>query len=535
VIATDISLGEGLTADSFALAGGNHEFFVATAADTSLVGVILDGNAHVTRRTLGTKDDTGLRPFAAFNGSEYLVLWDRGKGAVVRGGAVTAIAPLGFTPASLTAAGRRFIATTAAAGVLRAVVLDDGGTSTVADIDSIPPVAAAWNGNALLVAYARETFGWGTTYARLVDATGAPATPEIPIAFAPPSQTAPSIAAADEREALTVWSEREEASIDFRARAALLRDGVAGASIDLGPSGAKPSVAFGASTYLAVWARHDGDWFIEGRRVARDGTPLDAAPFLILHSSITQDAVVSFDGENFVVASVIYPSAAALGEVVAVRVRPDGAVLDPEGIVVHRVTGVQRIISPPVIASSGDGSIILWREQRDLFAATLGGGATKIAELVEVQPTVAWTGTTYIVAWTDIFARALRWAALDASGNPTGTPGALPLVAANVIDPPAVARFGDGALIAWVDISSGSIDRNIRAIRVAADGSLLAAPFDVAASEQPESAIAAAGSASAVRFAYQRAIDFPGAFRLPRVFTRVIVEGSAPRRRVAAR
>src|SRR5205085_3434561 len=103
-----------------------------------------------------------------FNGSEYLVLWDRGKGAVVRSGTITPIPTLPFAPASLTAIGSRFIATTAAtADVLRTVLLDENGieqqTSIVADIDSVPPVAAAWNGSALLVAHAKETAGWGTT------------------------------------------------------------------------------------------------------------------------------------------------------------------------------------------------------------------------------------------------------------------------------------------------------------------------------------------------------------------------------------
>jgi len=247
---------------------------------------------------------------------------------------------------------------------------------------------------------------------------------------------------------------------------------------------------------------------------------------------------VTFDGENFVVASAIYPASAPLGEIIAVRIRPDGTVLDPNGIAVHAVTGVQRLLSPPLIASNGQGSLILWREQDDLFAATLSrggtpGGATKLAGLVDVAPSIAWTGATYIVTWTDIFARALRWTALDASGNPAGTPGALPLAAANVLDPPLAVRLGDGALIAWVDLAG--LDTNIRALRVAAGGALLAGPFDVAASAQPENAIAAAGGASAVRFVYQRAIDFPGTFRLPRVFTRSVAEGMAPRRRAASR
>ena len=47
----------------------------------------------------------------------------------------------------------------------------------------------------------------------------------------------------------------------------------------------------------------DGDWLMEGRRV------------------------VAFDGANFIVASV-----ADLGTVVAARVRPDGTLLDPEGL-----------------------------------------------------------------------------------------------------------------------------------------------------------------------------------------------------------
>lgn len=543
--ATDINLGDGLTSDYFGLAARNNDFLVVTSAGSTVVGFTIDHNARITHRALGTSDTYALRPLVAFHGSESLVLWDH-QGVVVRGdGTITPIAPLSFAPATLTAVGEHFIATTTAAGVMRTVVLDENGserqTTTVAEAPGrdLVPVAAAWNGSALLVAYSKEIVGTGTTYATLVDATGAPINPDAPeraIVLTPRSQTSPAIATADEHDALTVWTEREEASIQTVARAALLRDGVAGTPLDLRPSGAKTSIAFGASMYFVVWSRHDGDYVIEGRRLTRDGTPLDAAPLPILHTNIAQPAAVTFDGENFVVASIIYPSAA--GSAVAVRVRPDGSVVDPEAIVLHRGNGFQRLLNPPIIASNGERSIVLWLEQTDLLACSISrdgtpGGVVKVGEQVAVLPSVAWTGATYIVSWTDIFAHALRWTALDSSGNPTGTPAMLQLAAANTIDPTATARFADGALIAWADIVTPT-NTDIRALRVAADGSLLGSPFTVAASPLPESAIAASGGATGIRIVYQRAIEFPGTFRLSRVFTRGIGE-AVPRRRAAAR
>ena len=197
----------------------------------------------------------------------------------------------------------------------------------------------------------------------------------------------------------------------------------------------------------------------------------------------------------------------------------------------------ERLFGPPVIASNGDGSIILWQRGRDLLASVLARGgaasaAVKIANLVEVPASVVWTGMSYIVAWPDIFAHALRWTPLDASGNPTGSPGMLPLLPATTTERAAIARVGDGAIIAWAHIA-GPANTDIRALRVAANGSQEGEPFTIAASQLSESALAMAGGGAGARVAYQRPIDFPGTFGLPRVFTREIGVVPLPRRRPA--
>jgi hypothetical protein len=560
VIATDISLGQGLPDPYFGLAAGKSEFMMVTSINDALIGIAVDDDGHYTikYRDLGVHGTIGRRPFAAFNGSDFLVLWDRAGALVREDGNIVPIPPLASPAASLTVVGQRTIVTTAVAGEMRAVILDSNGveqqsTTVVQAPDrDFAPLTAAWNGRALLAAYVKGQIGFGTTYVKFVDASGAlidpsarqrrellePSASGNAIAFAPVAQKAPAIAAADDHDALAVWTEREEASIRTFTRAVVLRDGVADdAPIDIGPSGASSTVAFGESSYLVVTTRLDSMYSIEGRRVARDGTPIDAAPFPILSAAIAQPGAVAFDGANFVVAAVIYSSAADRGRVVAVRVRPDGTVLDPNGITVYTPSGVQRLLNPPIIASNGDGSIILWREGRDLLAATLSRAGTptaavKVSALVDVPPSVAWSGSSYMVSWTDIFAHALRWAPLDAAGNPTGSPGMLPLAAANPIDATATARLGDGALIAWADLST-TFDTDIRALRVASDGSRQGDPFTVAASQLPEWALVATGGRAGARIAYERAIDYPGTFRLSRVFTRPVAEAPPPRRRAA--
>ena len=110
--------------------------------------------------------------------------------------------------------------------------------------------------------------------------------------------------------------------------------------------------------------------------------------------------------------------------------------------------------------------------------------------------------------------------------------GRLLLAAANWIDATATARLGDGALIAWADLSA-TFDTDIRAVRVASDGSQQGDRFTVAASPLPESALVATGGRAGARIAYERAIDYPGTFRLSRVFTRTVAEAPPPRKRAA--
>jgi hypothetical protein len=441
-----------------------------------------------------------------------------------------------------------------APGALRTAILDANGVEqqrppiVEAPGRDVMPTAAAWNGSALLVSYSIGRVGYGTMYAKFVDRSGAlidpsaqqrrellePAAPGRVIAFAPEGQMRPAIAPAHDHEALAVWSERTEGSAEFLARAVVLRDGAAaGDPIVIGSSGTSASVAFGASTYLVVTTRGGSPYRIEARRIARDGTPIDAAPFAILSPDTSQNATVTFDGENFVIATIVYPTLTDRGRVVAVRVRPDGTVLDPEGIVIDAPNGVQRLFNAPVIASSGDGTIVLWRYGTDLLAAVLSRAGvpskTTVAHLVDVPPGVTWTGTTYVVAWMDIFGHGLRWTPLDASGNVTGTPGFLPL-AVNTIDPTVAARLGDGALIAWLDFAG--TNRDIHALRVASDGSAHGVPFTLAATEFAESSLTMAGGASSARIIYERPIDFPGVSLLPRVFTRTIEEVAPARRRV---
>jgi hypothetical protein len=560
VIATDISLGDGLPDSYFALAAGKGEFLVATNINGTLVGITVDddGDHPLRFHDLGAHGSSGRPPFAAFNGSDYLLLWDRSGSIVRSNGTIVPISPLDSPVTSLTAIGQRYIATTAVAGELRASVIDGDGERQTMPVATAPDhivstSTTAWNGRALFIPYIKVRIGSGSTYAKFVDASGAlvdpsaqqrrelldPAAPGKVVALAPEAQTSPSIASADDHHALIVWSKQEEASNDYVTRAIVLRDGVpAGQPVGLGPGGPSSQVAGGASIYLVVTTtRLDSTYHIEGRRVALDGRPIDAAPFPILNAETALPATVAFDGENFVIAAAVYPELAGLGRVVAVRVRPDGTVLDPEGIVVFAPAVAPRLFNAPIIGSNGEGSIIMWRHGTDLLASALsrGGapdGTVTVAHLVDVQPSVAWTGTSYVVAWTDIFAHALRWTALDTAASPAGSPGALPLAAANPIDPTAVARLGDGVLIAWADIATPS-NTDIRALRVAADGSQQGDPFLVAGSELAEYAPVATGGEANVRFAYQRGIEFPGTLRWPRVFTRSIEQAPSPRKRAA--
>jgi len=308
-----------------------------------------------------------------------------------------------------------------------------------------------------------------------------------------------------------------------------------------------PAVAFDGVNYLVVWEDGRNGWNgldIYGTRVSRDGRILDEAGIVISASLGNQQTPsVAFDGTNFL---VVWMDLRTLREIYAARVSPDGAVLDPDGIVISstscelwqpsvtfggtnylvvwssnmsciygsRVSPDGAVLDPngitiapgandPSVSFDGTNYFVVWSDYRggtfpDIYGSRVSQGGvvldtTGIAistrvNRVEEETSVAFDGTNYLVTWKDgrnstydIYAARISrgGVVLDSNGIAVST-------AAYDQFEPSIAFDGNNYFLAWEDHRSGP-NRDIYGSRVTPGGAVLdtsGIPISTAANHQ---------------------------------------------------
>jgi len=180
-------------------------------------------------------------------------------------------------------------------------------------------------------------------------------------------QTAPSLAS-DGVDFFAAWTETTATTTRIVAgrvtRSAVPLDGtgivVAESSTSPSDRVSSPAVSFGAGAYLVVFTKGvfwDGD--LMGRRFARDGAPIDGAPFLIAHNAGAPS--VAFGGSRFFVAWPNYLGKSIIGTTIAA----DGSV------------GVEQQLTPTL-------ALELKEEYGELE-----------------RPMIGWNGRHFLVAYID--------------------------------------------------------------------------------------------------------------------------------------
>ena len=172
-----------------------------------------------------------------------------------------------------------------------------------------------------------------------------------------------------------------------------------------------PSAAFDGTNYLVVWNRTlstSEPWELRGARIARDGTLLDPDSFLISQLGSPNNYVhangatgypqIAFDGENYVVAWLDWPSAGWGSEpplrVDAARVAVSGQVLDPGGIPLSQ--GAATTYRSLASAFDGLNHLVLWSDAPDLHWRPLGTNGAPVgvpSELLLADAAGAAIGT----------------------------------------------------------------------------------------------------------------------------------------------
>jgi hypothetical protein len=225
------------------------------------------------------------------------------------------------------------------------------------------------------------------------------------------------------------------------------------------------NVYWGGTNYLIVWADARRDfWNVYGARVSSGGVVLDPSGIAIPTAANRQECpAVAFDGTNYLAVWQDYRHGLN-PDIYGTRVSPDGRLLDPGGIAICTDTTYQ---GSPSVAFDGTNYLVVWSDQRgygDIYGARVSpsgvvldtsGVAISTANSYPTYPSVAFDGTNYLVVWAD---HRAGYDSSDIYGSRV-TPGGVVLdpngigisTTANSQNMPSVAFDGVNYLVVWQD------------------------------------------------------------------------------------
>jgi hypothetical protein len=398
-------------------------------------GVVLD-TAGIP---ISTASDDQYTPVIAFDGINYLVVWEDWRGVDVD-----------IYGARVNQTG---------------VVLDHGGIPISTAFDSQLSPAVAFDGTNFLAVWEDYQFGTRSdAYAARINSSG---TVLDPAGFSVEGDTSlygiSTDIASGSASCLVTWTFSYPYSINSRVWGA--RVNATGALLDssgiLVSSSAnpqtQPAIVFDGNDYFVAYVLQGRSAYdIYGMRVSQSGVPLDSGPIrLTRRSGNWAGPSVAFDGTNYL---VVWAGESCY----AARVSPAGAVLDTAGIF---ITG---IASRPKVAFNGSSFLVVWA----------GGGSTGngngiygkrislagvVLDTVPINicvsdspcqyPAEATGGGTTLVVWQDWRAPGrygyLCRARLNSSGELLDSVRQLTPVPAGYQFNPGVAFSGSDFLAVW--------------------------------------------------------------------------------------
>ncbi len=491
----------------------SHGASILAARVNGTSGSVLEPAFVVSSQTVSVEV-----PVAASNGTDFLVAWTKSNGADLDVTATrvsstgTVLNPTGITVSA--ASGNQFdpAITATGSGYLVAwddqrngnddvyaarldssgTVLDPSGRAVTTDGANETQPSVAWNGTNALVAYNAPT---GNIEGVRLDASAAVIAP-TPLLLSTQNASATEsdpVLAWNGTNYLVVWVDaRNGASDIFGAlvdgSGRLLQQDAIAISLAAGAQ-TSPSVAWNGSAFLVAWddARNGGH-DIYGTRVTAAGGV--SSPVGVAYSTATSDQlgpVVAANGATFLVVWEDFRAGEFLdNELYGTRVNSAGTVLDAAGINVSGAVPLRP--ENPAIASDGTNWLVAWTDARNVFTGSQGhdiyaarvsstgtvldAGGKPISTAAHDQntPAVAWNGTNYLVAWTDVRSNVdgdIYGTRVNPSGvalSPAGT--AISTAPGNQSLP--VVAFDGSWLVAWADQRNSRSD--IYASRVDANG-----------------------------------------------------------------
>ncbi|WP_375744367.1 MYXO-CTERM sorting domain-containing protein [Corallococcus interemptor] len=243
----------------------------------------------------------------------------------------------------------------------------------------------------------------------------------------------------------------------------------------------QPSVASTGGTALMAWRDRSAGPSIRIQPLSAEGQPTGDVWVLPASTSVGRTAVGAGD-DMYLVA---WGEGTSVQDVRAQRVRADGTPVDAQPLSLATAT----LSGPASIASAGNTFFVVWEEAGHRITGVmvradgsvsdpihLPGPATLLER--QLQPKVAFNGTHFLVVWAnhDTSTYGVSNYAIHAARlSPTGQGvDATPLILSSAKltqSEPGVAAHGD-FLVTWSDSRTGGTWPEIRAARVADDGTL---------------------------------------------------------------
>lgn len=315
---------------------------------------------------------------------------------------------------------------------------------------------------------------------------------------------------------------------------------------------AHPRVAGGNGRFLVVWEEQpEGTYTDLGAALVNGSGAVVRRWGINLTDNDQSRPDVTWNGKLFMVTWVDHPDVVE-GDIYAARVTWNGVTLDgcsSDGCSNGDDPGISLGSGPgdqlqPAIAGGTDFFVVVWQENATATPDIHGGRVALNAELldptsfpvssaagVQSDPALARNGAAMLVAWadgrsgtsSDIFSTRIKPTSNIFIPPPSPLPpnGRAVVSGAGQQTQPTVVRRGDGWVVTWTDDRSGT--RDIRASRVARDGSVLdAGGVIVAGSVRDESGSAAADGGTVQLVTYQRNVTAAPYNGENRVFFRLL-------------
>jgi hypothetical protein len=172
-----------------------------------------------------------------------------------------------------------------------------------------------------------------------------------------------------------------------------------------------PSIAFDGTNFLVVWEdeRVNSERDIFGTRVSQQGEILEPIGIPICTApSLQTDVKIAWGNQNYLAVWTDYRNTNY--DIYGARIDPEGNVLDPNGFPISTGSGWESF---PDVAWDGTNFFVVWSDDKnDISYDIYGTRITSSGEILdprgiqisfgpamELFPTIAFNGTTYLVVW----------------------------------------------------------------------------------------------------------------------------------------